>query len=112
VILATVDAGRAMADLEPLIGSDWHEAGTDAALGAACHRTHLGRGELVLAEPTSEGYVAACLARWGEGPIAIALDGNSGFGRIVTDNPITDGPAVWVRLGTDVAPSFLFLPAA
>ena len=30
---------------------------------------------LVLAEPTAEGYAAACLARFGEGPIAVALDG-------------------------------------
>lgn len=111
VILATVDADRAAADLESLIGSDWHETGDDATLGASCRRMRLGRGELVLAEPTTEGYAAACLARWGEGPIAIALDGTSTSGRPVTDNPVSGGPAVWVRLGPVSGPSLLFLPA-
>ena len=111
VLLATVDADRAAADLEPVIGSDWHQTGEDAVLGATCRRMRLGRGDLVLAEPTTEGYAAACLARWGEGPIAVALDGTSTSGRPVTSNPVSDGPAVWVRIGPGTAPSLLFLPA-
>jgi hypothetical protein len=111
VILATVDADRAVGDLEPLIGSDWHETGEDGVLGAACRRMSLGRGELVLAEPTGDGYVAAYLASNGEGPIGVALDGTSAAGRPVSDNPVTDGPAVWMRLGPGNAPYFLFLPS-
>lgn len=110
VILATADAGRAASNLEPIIGSDWHDAGEDAVLGGACRRMTLGRGELVLVEPTSDGYAAACLARHGEGPIGVALDGTSLAGRPVSDNPVTDGPAVWMRLGPGTAPYLLFLP--
>lgn len=111
VILATLDADRAVADLEPALGTDWHPAGNDAVLGATCRRMTLGRGELVLAEPDSEGYIAACLARWGEGPVALALDGNAAAGRQVTVNPVSDGPATWVRLGPKTAPYLLFLSA-
>jgi hypothetical protein len=111
VLLATADAERAVTDLEPLIGSDWHETGEDAVLGAACRRMELGRGQLVLATPTTEGYVAACLADHGEGPIGVALDGTSLAGRPVSENPVSDGPAVWIRLGPGTAPYLLFLPA-
>jgi hypothetical protein len=111
VLLATADAARAMADLEPLIGSDWHESGEDAVLAATCRRMELGRGQLVLAEPTTDGYVAACLADHGEGPIGVALDGTAVAGRSVSDNPVSDGPAVWMRLGPGTAPYLLFLPA-
>ena len=72
----------------------------------------LGRSILVLAEPTGEGYVAACLARFGEGPIAVALDGTTRVGRAVDANPITDDAARYVRLGTEDAPTLIFLPAS
>ncbi len=111
LILATLDRDRAAADLEPAIGADWREAGTDAVLGARCRRMPLGRAVLVLAEPASEGYVAACLAQFGEGPVAVALDGTTAAGRTVTSNPVTDGPATWVHLGAKAAPYLLFLPA-
>jgi hypothetical protein len=111
VILATGDSERAMGDLEPLIGSDWHDAGADAVLGGACRRMTLGRGELVLVQPTGDGYAAACLAGYGEGPIGVALDGPNAAGRLVSRNPVSDGPAVWARLGRGNAPYFLFLPA-
>src|SRR3546814_15684243 len=54
---------------------------------------------LVLAEPTGDGYAAACLAKSGEGPIAVALDGTTTTGRAATANPITDGPATYLRIG-------------
>jgi hypothetical protein len=111
VILATLDAERAAADLAPALGSEWTDAGEDAVLGAHCRRQPLGRGTLVLAEPTTEGYAAACLARFGEGPIALALDGTSPVGTQVTTNPVSGGPAAWVRIGPRTAPYFLFLPA-
>jgi hypothetical protein len=111
VILATEDTARAASDLEPLIGSEWHDAGEDAVLGGTCRRMTLGRGELLLVEPTGEGYVAMCLASHGEGPIGVAIDGTSLAGRPVSTNPVSDGPAVWMHLGPGSAPYFLFLPA-
>ena len=113
LFLVTGDSERAAHDLEPMIGSKWHPASDDAVLGATCQRMRLGRGELMLAQPTGDGYAADCLARFGEGPFAVALDGTSIGGRHVTTNPVSGGPAVWVQLGpATTAPSVLFLPAA
>jgi hypothetical protein len=111
LVLATVDADRAVRDLAPALGDAWHEAGTDEVLGARCRRLTLGRGELVLAEPSDEGYVAACLARFGEGPVAVALDGTTTFGRTATSNPVTGGRATYARIGPGTAPTLIFLPA-
>lgn len=112
LVLATVDAERAVEDLAPALGTAWHEAGTDDILGARCRRLSLGRSDLVLAEPTTEGYAAACLARHGEGPIALALDGTSDAGRVVTANPVSHGPATYVRIGPGTAPILIFLPVS
>ncbi len=71
----------------------------------------LGRGELILAEPSTEGYAAAALAKFGEGPIAVALDGTTSFGRTATTNPINGGRATYVRIGPRPAPMLIFLPA-
>jgi len=111
LVLATVDLDRAAADLEPAVGSSWHEAGLDGLLGARCRRITLERSELVLAEPSTEGYAAACLARFGEGPIAMALDGTAAAGRAASTNPVSGGPATYVRLGPGAAPTLIFLPA-
>jgi len=111
LVLATLDAERAIADLAPALGYGWREAGEDRVLGASCRRLTLGRGALVLAQPTIEGYVAACLARFGEGPVAVALDGTAAAGESETANPVTDGPATWVKIGPDTAPYLFFLPA-
>jgi hypothetical protein len=114
VVLATVDAARAATDLAPVVGADatWWETGEDPLLVATCRRTTLGRSVLVLAEPTGEGYVAACLARFGEGPVAVALDGTTSVGKAATTNPVSDGPARYVRLGEADAPTLIFLPAS
>jgi hypothetical protein len=111
VVLATVDAARAEADLAPALGAAWRDVGDDELLGARCRRMTLGRSELVLAEPTTEGYTAACLARFGEGPIAVALDGTTAVGRAARTNPISTGPASHVRLGPGPSPTLIFLPA-
>jgi hypothetical protein len=111
LVLATVDSDRAAADLAPALGDAWHDTGTDELLGAQCRRMTLGRGELVLAEPSTEGYAAACLARFGEGPIAVALDGTTAFGRPAMRNPVNDGRATYVRIGPRPAPILIFLPA-
>src|SRR5947208_1463956 len=79
-------------------------------LGADCWRLVLGRSVLVLAEPLTEGYVAACLARFGEGPIAVALDGAPATGRPALRNPVSDGMATYVRIAPKTAPTLIFLP--
>jgi hypothetical protein len=114
VILATVDAEWAAKDLAPVIGegAEWWETGEDPLLKATCRRTTLGRSVLVLAEPSGEGYIAACLARFGEGPVAVVLDGTTKVGRPVDANPVSDGPARYVRLGEPDAPTLIFLPAS
>ncbi len=112
LVLATVDTDRAIADLEPALGSAWHHPVEDEVLSARCRRLELGRSDLVLAEPITEGYAAACLARFGEGPIAMVLDGTAGGGRAVRANPVSGGPATYVRLGAGTAPTLIFLPAA
>ena len=111
LVVATVDLDRAISDLEPALGSTWHAAVDDEVLGARCRRLELGRSVLVLAEPATEGYAAACLARFGEGPIAMALDGTALAGRAVRTNPVDGGPATYVRIGPATAPTLLFLPA-
>jgi hypothetical protein len=111
LVLATLDADRAIADLAPALPGEWRDAGEDAVLGARCCRLPLDRSVLVLAEPSTEGYVAACLARHGEGPVAVALDGTAASGRAVTTNPMTDERGTWVRIGPGTAPYLLFLPA-
>jgi hypothetical protein len=111
LVLATVDLDRAQADLAPAFGDAWFDAGEEALAGARCRRITLGRSVLVLAEPTGEGYVAACLAKFGEGPIAVALDGTASSGRETRSNPIDDGPATYVRIGPGTAPALIFLPA-
>jgi hypothetical protein len=111
LVLATVDADRATADLEPALSGGWHDAGIDEQLAAQCRTLALDRSVLVLAEPTTEGYAAACLARFGEGPIAVALDGTATSGRAVTRNPVSGGRATYVRIGPGPAPTLIFLPA-
>ena len=111
LVVVTADADRAEADLEPAIGGGWHDAGTDDILGAACRRLTLGRSELVLAQPAGDGYAASCLERFGEGPIAAALDGTTAAGRRASTNPVSLGPATYVRLGPGTAPWLVFLPA-
>lgn len=111
LVLATVDLDRAVADLAPAFGDAWHDAGVDEILGARCRRMHLGRSVLVLAEPSTEGYAAACLARFGEGPVAVALDGTITAGRAASTNPVGGDRATYVRLGPGTAPTLIFLPA-
>ena len=112
LVIATVDIERAIADLKPALGTAWHQVAPDETIGADCRRLVLGRSVLVLAQPNREGFVAAALARFGEGPIAVALDGTTAGGRAARSNPVSDGPATYVRLGPRPAPYLIFLPAS
>ncbi len=111
LVLATVDLERAADDLSPILGGAWHDAGEDQTLVARCRRMRVGRGMLVLAEPAGEGYLAACLARFGEGPVAVALDGTTGVGRPAAWNPVSLGGATYLRIGPSTAPTLIFLAA-
>ncbi len=111
LVLATVDLDRAISDLEPALGTAWREVPNDDTIGAACRRLVLGRSVLVLAQPITEGFVAAALAKFGEGPVALALDGTTAGGRPARTNPVSDGPATYVRIGPRPAPYLIFLPA-
>ncbi len=110
LVLATVDLDRAAHDLAPAVGDAWLDAGEDRILNARCRRMVVGRGFLVLAEPAGEGYLGACLARFGEGPVAVALDGSSAVGQRADWNPISLRPATYVRIGPRTAPTLIFLP--
>jgi hypothetical protein len=111
LVLGAVDAERAAGSLAPALPGRWHDAGIDDQLGAHVWRLVVGRSMLLLAEPSTEGYAAACLARFGEGPIALALDGTTAAGRHVARSPVNDGPATYVRIGRGPAPTLIFLPA-
>jgi hypothetical protein len=111
LVLVTADLERAAADLEPAVGADWHDGGADEIIGASCRRTTLGRSELVLAQPRGNGYAAQCLDRFGEGPVAVALDGTTAVGTAANSNPVTLGPATYVRIGPGTAPWLIFIPA-
>lgn len=69
---ATVDAERLAATLAKPLGDEAHE---DPALGAMGYGIASAALPLVLLEPASEGRIAAALARLGEGPVALYLDG-------------------------------------
>lgn len=110
LVLATADARRAAGELAPVLGEDWHAAGEDPLIGARCYRIAVGHAFVVLAEPIAEGYTATCLSRFGEGPVAIALDGENATGRASRWNPVSLGPAVYVRVGEAIrSPMLIFL---
>ena len=52
------------------------------------------------------------LAKFGEGPIAVALDGTASTGRRANTNPVSGGQATYLRIGGETAPTFIFLPAS
>lgn len=111
LVLATVDAERAGSELEAALDLRWLDELDDPVLDARCHRAALGRSILVVAEPAGEGYLAASLARFGEGPVAVALDGRGTAGRVAERNPVSLGRATYVRLGDRHAPTVIFVHA-
>ena len=74
---ATVELDRAAAELGVQLGVDsdaFIDADATVALGGACRVARgvlPGDASLVLLEPITEGFLAATLARHGEGPAAI-----------------------------------------
>ena len=90
---STVELDRAEADLEPWLDEADPAAGdgdapADPHLGAHTRRRRtnaLPGGTLVLAEPNTEGRLAASLARDGEGPCALFLRPAAGLDAWVAD---------------------------
>jgi hypothetical protein len=76
---ATVDGARAAAEAPDL---DFRPADPEPALGARAWLTRAGPLDLVLLEPTTEGRLAAALARRGEGltVVYVAVDALDGDG--------------------------------
>ena len=71
---ATVELDRAVQELTASPASPTtRDLPDDTLLGACCRLVSLGPGEreLLLLEPSTEGRVAASLARFGEGPVAL-----------------------------------------
>jgi len=107
VILASVDLERAARELLDLVDGSWEAIPDDPVLGARCLSGKIGAGRLILVEPLTEGYAAAYLARWSEGPIGVAVDTDGLPDKVVPANPISDGPAGWVRVGGPSGPWLL-----
>lgn len=119
---ATVELGRAAHELARLVpgGGSFDAAPAEVLLGATClvgAPLALGGGianpvRLVLLEPSTEGRLAASLARHGEGPTALWVvseglaehplsrpaDGPFGPERLLLGGPV-DGPHLLVALG-------------
>jgi len=71
---ATVEMGRGARDVAERFGVDpgaFRLAADESWLGAVARVARLGGARLVVLEPTTEGRVAAALARFGEGPVAV-----------------------------------------
>lgn len=89
---ATVDLDRmerSFADAYPGSVTSTTELGVDSLLGAYCRLVWpgiVGVPALVLLEPSTEGRLAASLARHGEGPMAVWLE-NPQDGAVATPEP-------------------------
>ena len=118
---ATVDAQRAAAEL----GATVRGTAPDAALGAVAHLSPLPAPNLVVLEPSTEGRLAAALARHGEGPVAVYVAVEQRAWEALPDevderrDPLVIGPyqsslgrAYLLRAGNRWGPFLLFVPLA
>jgi hypothetical protein len=108
VAWATVEADRAFDELASIGDGTWHSIDRDPLLGAARWRRSPAPQpgiDLLVIEPDTEGRLAACLARFGEGVAAVELagEGTAAADRIVPVNPRW-GPYAIVRDGQGGAP--------
>jgi hypothetical protein len=119
----TVDLDRAARELAPWLRDDPHVGRDDRSPRRDGEDPHLGArtrvratdglpGEVfVLAEPTTEGRVAASLARHGEGPVALYLRPRNGLDAWVAAAR-GRGIAVSARRDGPLGPQVLVPPAA
>jgi hypothetical protein len=100
---ATVEADRAFEELATVLDGParWVPQEPDSLLGASAWRRDPspdGGTALVVLEPDTEGRLAACLARFGEGVAAVYLAPGGEVDRVVPINPRW-GPYVIIRSG-------------
>ena len=97
---ATVEAERAFLELEAALGpAMWAGEARDVLLGASVWRrdpSPLGDIAVFVLEPDTEGRLAACLARFGEGVAAVYVAGAGEGSRVAAVNPRW-GPYAIVR---------------
>jgi hypothetical protein len=109
---ATVDLDRAAAEIlgrHDLRGARGREAADDGWLGARTRVLEPGYGSgasghlasagpaVVLLEPATEGRVAAALARWGEGPVAVYVSVPGPAGRATRPGPFGSAELLHAR---------------
>jgi hypothetical protein len=100
---ATVDLDRAESNVP---GSRSREAADDELLGAHCRWLDLADGHAaLLLEPSTEGRLAASLARFGEGPIALYLCAEAG----APERAIAAGFVLSAEAGGPLGPQRLVL---
>ena len=101
---ATVDTGRVIG---ALAGETIEPSPADPHLGAAAIRVGPSGPYRLILEPSTEGRLAATLARLGEGPVAVYLSaGERGLGTFVADAR-TDGAMVSAILPGPFGPSVI-----
>ncbi len=74
---ATVDLERTLAGLRDPASADADDIVDEPALGARARVVHGGGTALVILEPSTEGRLAAALARRGEGIACLYLEGDT-----------------------------------
>ncbi|MFI5255179.1 MAG: hypothetical protein ACHQ15_06965, partial [Candidatus Limnocylindrales bacterium] len=104
---ATVERERSAHELAPLV---FDPAPDDAALGAFAWRAPLTSSvAVVLLEPSTEGPLAAALARHGEGPVALWVEGPPPGPAARTAGPFAlGGQATLVRPARPWGPFLLY----
>lgn len=94
VAWATVELARGTRELAARFGLEagaFRLAADEAWLGAVSRAATLGGATLVALEPTTEGRVAAALARFGEGPVAIYFELPGPASGVVRPGPLGPG---------------------
>jgi len=77
---ATVDTDRTLADLGDGTGLSFEPEADEPALGARARVAWSGRVAIVVLEPSTEGRLAAALARRGEGIVCLYVAGAAATG--------------------------------
>jgi hypothetical protein len=91
---ATVEMQRGVREIAARLGiaANAFRAGSDDGwLGAAARVARLGGTSLVVLEPVTEGRIAAALARFGEGPVAVYLELPGPAADVVRPGPLGAG---------------------
>jgi hypothetical protein len=110
---ATVDLDRGLSETAHRFGlqrDDFRWAGEDGWLGARTRTAEHAGLALIVLEPSTEGRLAAALARHGEGPIAVYVGVPGPASRTTRPGPL--GPAMLVHGPRAWGPFVLAIPDA